>query len=161
MRFHEVGVYSQFCYPQTITIPFLHLPVSRLSAFTYKHTYIMIKLWIINKYTYLLNTLYTCIAGELIWFNQAHSTNASCLRANPSFQKIFADVPDDKLHFNTYYGDGSELEPEVLQHIRNVSWKAAVGFQLRKNEMIAMDNMYVQHGRLSFEGKRRLLASMI
>ena len=102
-----------------------------------------------------------CIAGELIWFNQAHSSNASFFRANPSFQKNFADVSDDNLHFNTYYGDGSELEPEVLQHIRNVSWKVAVGFKLRKNEMIALDNMYVQHARLSFEGNRRLLASMI
>ena len=100
-------------------------------------------------------------AGDLIWFNQAHSNNASYFRANPSFRKNFAEVPDDKLHFNSYYGDMSELEPEVLQHIRNVSWKVAVGFKLRKNEIIAMDNMYVQHARLSFEGKRRLLASMI
>ena len=79
----------------------------------------------------------------------------------PAFQEMFKDWPDEKLPFHTYYGDGSTIELEVVQHIRDVSWKAGVGFQMKKNEVIALDNQYVQHGRLSFEGERRLLASLL
>ena len=105
--------------------------------------------------------LWFFVSGEKVWFNQAASNHASYFRANPNYQEIYADEPDNRLHHHSYYGDGTELEPELIQHIREVSWRAAIGYQLRENELMALDNLYVQHARLSFEGKRRLLVSMM
>lgn len=30
------------------------------------------------------------------------------------------------------YGDGSEIPEDVIQHIRDVSWQCAVGFQMER-----------------------------
>ena len=73
---------------------------------------------------------------------------------------VDADVPDDKYPINTYYGDGSEIEPEVLQHVRAVSWSCAVGFQWRKGDLLVMDNLTVQHGRMGFTGERKVLVHL-
>ena len=67
-------------------------------------------------------------------------------------------LPDHMYSFNTYYGDGSEIEPDVLQHIRVASWQSAVGFRWRNGDLLAIDNMTVQHGRISFTGPRKVLA---
>ena len=97
----------------------------------------------------------------MLWFNSAVLLHASVVRSNPYWKEIFKEWSDDKLPVSTFYGDGSTMEPEVVQHVRDVIWKAGVGFQMNKNEVIALDNQYVQHGRLSFEGQRRMLASLL
>ena len=74
----------------------------------------------------------------------------------PTF--IGADIPDEKFPNHTYYGDGSEIEKEVLQHIRATSWACAVGFQWRCGDLLVMDNLAVQHGRIGFTGDRQVLA---
>ena len=35
----------------------------------------------------------------------------------------------------------------VLKYLRNVSWSLAIGFQLKKNDVLLLDNELVQHGR--------------
>ena len=71
------------------------------------------------------------------------------------------ELPDHLYPFHTYYGDGSEIEPDVLQHIRDVTWQSAVGFRWRNGDLLAMDNMAVQHGRISFTGPRKVLAFLM
>ena len=93
---------------------------------------------------------------ERVWFNQAQSHHASYLRGSPMFEG--QQLPDHMYSFNTYYGDGSEIEPDVLQHIRVASWQSAVGFRWRNGDLLAIDNMTVQHGRISFTGPRKVLA---
>ena len=36
----------------------------------------------------------------------------------------------------------------LFQHIRNVAWTVAVGFQMQKNEVIMIDNERFAHARL-------------
>ncbi|XP_078598384.1 dapdiamide synthesis protein DdaC-like [Branchiostoma floridae x Branchiostoma japonicum] len=98
----------------------------------------------------------TLYKGEWLWFNQAHVNNADFLTAHPDYDST-KPVPPDMTDANTQYGDGSEIEPEVLQHIRDVTWQAAVGFQLQRRDVLLLNNMYIQHGRLGFTGNRRLL----
>ena len=57
-------------------------------------------------------------------------------------------------------GDGSEIEPAVLQHIRAVTWSCAVGFPWRNGDVLVVDNLLVQHARMSFTGSRRILAML-
>lgn len=67
-------------------------------------------------------------------------------------------LPDHMYPTHTTYGDGSEIDPEVIEHIRATGWKNAVGFPWRKRDVLVLDNLAVQHGRLSFKGDRQILA---
>ena len=58
---------------------------------------------------------------------------------------------------HTYYGDGSEIEPEVLQHMRATAWACAVGFKWQRDDLLVLDNLAVLHGRLGFTGDRKIL----
>ena len=71
------------------------------------------------------------------------------------------DLPNKQYPLHALYGDGSEIEEEVVQHIRDTAWTCSYGFQMRKGDVIILDNMYIQHGRLSFTDERRLLTSLI
>ncbi|XP_035686982.1 dapdiamide synthesis protein DdaC-like [Branchiostoma floridae] len=96
--------------------------------------------------------------GEEIWFTQPHSMNASYFKAHPDWSK--KDIPDNRYPFHTYYGDGSDIPLDVLQHIRDVCWQVSVGFQLQKGDLIMLNNMYVKHARMSFTGERKLAISL-
>ena len=81
---------------------------------------------------------------------------------NDHFPSIFrfkdSNVPFDKYPYHTYYGDGSEIEPVVLENIRAVTWSCAVGFRWRTGDVLVIDNLAVQHARMSFTGQRKILA---
>lgn len=74
----------------------------------------------------------------------------------PTF--IGKGIPDEKCPSTTCYGDGSAIEPEVIQHIRATFWACAVGFQWRPGDLLALDNLAVQHGRIGWAGERKILA---
>ncbi|XP_078598381.1 dapdiamide synthesis protein DdaC-like [Branchiostoma floridae x Branchiostoma japonicum] len=101
----------------------------------------------------------TLYKGEWLWFNQANVLNADYIASHPEYNSSHS-TPAHLSPFHTYYGDGSDIEPEVLQHIRDVTWQAAVGFQLQRRDVLVLNNMYIQHGRLGFTGNRRLLVSL-
>ncbi|XP_002737284.1 dapdiamide synthesis protein DdaC-like [Saccoglossus kowalevskii] len=97
--------------------------------------------------------------GEELWFNHVHRHHSTNLAEHPKYADE-PDLPPLRFPYHTGYGDGTELEPEVLQHLRDVIWQVSVGFQLQKSDIIVFDNMLVQHSRLGFTGKRKLLAAM-
>jgi len=94
--------------------------------------------------------------GETVWFNQIQSHHASHLQEAPRFKG--SDLPSHHYSYQTYYGDGSEIEPAVLQHIRAVTWSCAVGFRWQNGDVLVVDNLAAQHARMSFTGQRRILA---
>ncbi|XP_078372637.1 dapdiamide synthesis protein DdaC-like [Oculina patagonica] len=96
------------------------------------------------------------LTGSKIWFNQATAMHSSYYQAMPTF--IGKGIPDDKCPSTTCYGDGSAIEPEVIQHIRATFWACAVGFQWRPGDLLALDNLAVQHGRIGWTGERKILA---
>ena len=94
--------------------------------------------------------------GIKTWFCQVVTSNASYYRMLPTM----AEVPDDKLPTDTYYGDGSPIEPAVLQHVAASKWSCAVGFKWKKGDLLVLDNLAVMHGRVGFKGDRQLLVYM-
>ncbi|XP_070567968.1 dapdiamide synthesis protein DdaC-like isoform X1 [Ptychodera flava] len=98
------------------------------------------------------------ITGERVWFNQATTGHASYYYDHP----MYADknLPENMYPIMAYYGDGSVIKPEVLQHIRDVLWQGTVGFQLQKGDVLVYDNFYAQHSRLGFDCERTLLFAM-
>ncbi|KAJ7318927.1 hypothetical protein OS493_036799 [Desmophyllum pertusum] len=92
------------------------------------------------------------LTGKKIWFNQAHQHNATYYKTLPAFAGV--NIPDEKFPTHTYYGDGSVIPPETIQHLRATSWACAVGFQWRSSDLLVADNLAAQHGRMSFTGER-------
>jgi alpha-ketoglutarate-dependent taurine dioxygenase len=99
------------------------------------------------------------VTGETVWFNQAHLFHVSSLRPDVR-ESLLAVCGENDLPRNAYYGDGSPLEPEVLQVIRDVYASETFHFEWRKNDLMLLDNMLFTHGRHPFTGDRKVLVGM-
>lgn len=97
--------------------------------------------------------------GEAVWFNHATFFHVSTLPAAVR-DALLADFAEDELPQNTCYGDGGAIEPEVLEHLREVYRNAMVEFPWRHGDVLMLDNMLAVHARNEYRGERRILVSM-
>lgn len=97
--------------------------------------------------------------GEIVWFNHALFFHISSLEASIG-QALLAEFKQEDLPHNTYYGDGSEIEPEVLDEIRSISEQKTVTFSWIKEDVLMLDNMLTAHGREPFVGDRKVVVGM-
>lgn len=97
--------------------------------------------------------------GELLWFNHILFWN---IHNHPdAFQKaLLEQYTMENLPFNTYYGDGTPIEEEVIRNLQQAYEQATVSFPWQKGDLLMLDNMLVAHGRNPFEGERCTLAAM-
>ena len=79
--------------------------------------------WLQNQ-SAVLQTTQICQAtlkhpktSENVWFNQAHLFHISAL-PKENVEYLLSEVGKDYLPRNSYYGDGSEIDNEDLNHIR-------------------------------------------
>ena len=97
--------------------------------------------------------------GEDVWFNQAHLFHVSSLKSEvrdfllSSFNEL--DLPR-----NAYYGDGSPIEPSILEEIRHVYRQESFTFAWQKSDILMLDNMLMAHGRMPFSGPRKVVVGM-
>lgn len=97
--------------------------------------------------------------GETVWFNHATFFHVSSLP--PAVREaVESQFAEEDLPANSYYGDGSPIEPEVLEHLRDAYEQETVRFQWLEGDVLMLDNMLVCHGRAPFRGERRVLAGM-
>ena len=97
--------------------------------------------------------------GEMVWFNQAHLFHVSNL--NPEIRDRFlAEFKEEDLARNTYYGDGSPIEPSALEEIRQAYQKETVIFPWQEGDILMLDNMLAAHGRTPFTGSRKIVVAM-
>jgi alpha-ketoglutarate-dependent taurine dioxygenase len=97
--------------------------------------------------------------GESVWFNHAVFFHVSTL--DPATQKVLSEsFSEEELPGNTYYGDGSKMEPEALDHLRRVYQEEKVLFRWRQGDIMMLDNMLVAHGRSPYCGPRKILVGM-
>jgi alpha-ketoglutarate-dependent taurine dioxygenase len=97
--------------------------------------------------------------GDALWFNQAHLFHLTSLDA--ASQALLRDrFVESELPRHAYYGDGSAIEPEALDEIRDAFDREQVLFPWQAGDLLLLDNMLTAHGRRPYEGPRRLLAGM-
>ncbi len=97
--------------------------------------------------------------GGMVWFNQAHLFHVSSLESDirESLQSSFGPAG---LPRNAYYGDGSQIEDDVLDEIRDVYRQEQVVFHWQEGDILMLDNMLMAHGRTPFIGPRKVLVGM-
>ena len=98
-------------------------------------------------------------SGELSWFN--HATFFHITTLDPVLREVLLEeFAEEDLPTNTYYGDGSRIEPEVLEELREVYRQQTVSFLYRAGDVLLLDNMLTAHGRAPYSGVRKILVAM-
>ena len=99
------------------------------------------------------------VTKELVWFNHAVFFHISTL--DPKIrQSLGKEFEDSEFPYNTYYGNGSEIDPGVLQEIRTAYQQEAVTFSWQAGDILMLDNMLTAHGRNPYTGSRRVVVGM-
>ncbi|MFB9037017.1 TauD/TfdA family dioxygenase [Xanthomonas arboricola] len=95
------------------------------------------------------------VTGEVAWFNHATFFNIETLDEDlrASLRDMFGD---DGLPHNTYYGDGSPIEPEVIRMLQRAYLAEAVPVNWQTGDLLVVDNLITAHARKPFKGERRI-----
>jgi hypothetical protein len=59
-----------------------------------------------------------------------------------------------------YYGDGSEIEDGVMDHVGEAYERNAVRFQWQQGDMVTLDNMLTAHARDPYVGPRKIVVAL-
>jgi alpha-ketoglutarate-dependent taurine dioxygenase len=97
--------------------------------------------------------------GDRVWFNHAMFFHLSSLEASTR-ETMLAVVGEQQVPFNTFYGDGTAIEPSVIEEIRAAYDQETVTFDWEAGDLLLVDNMLVAHGREPFVGDRKVLVAM-
>ena len=98
-------------------------------------------------------------SGQMTWFNHLTFFHVSTLVPHLRDAMLAEFAPED-LPNNTYYGDGSPIEPEVMEHLRGLYHSETVSFPWEKGDVLMLDNMLVAHSRSPFSGPRKVVVGM-
>ena len=97
--------------------------------------------------------------GERVWFNHIAFWHSSGIE--PSVREMFlSEFSEAGLPYNTFYGDGTPIPDEVIEHIRQAYEAETVRFRWQRGDVLLLDNMLVAHGRAPFTGARKIIVSM-
>jgi alpha-ketoglutarate-dependent taurine dioxygenase len=97
--------------------------------------------------------------GEWVWFNQAHLFHISNLESGVR-QALSSTYEEEDYPRHAYYGDGSPIESETLDAIREAYAREAIVFSWQAGDVLMLDNMLMAHGRKPFAGARRVVVGM-
>lgn len=102
---------------------------------------------------------YHPITGDRVWFNHVALFHYTTLPKDVR-EDIEQNFSEEDLPSNAYYGDGSPIEAEVLEAIRNAYQQEKVLFPWKRRDVLLVDNMLTAHGRSPYDGDRKILVSM-
>jgi alpha-ketoglutarate-dependent taurine dioxygenase len=96
---------------------------------------------------------------EVLWFNHATFFHVTTLE-RATREALLSEFKEEDLPTNTFYGDGSSIEPSVMDELRECYLSESVAFPWQERDILMLDNMLVAHGRAPFAGARKILAGM-
>jgi alpha-ketoglutarate-dependent taurine dioxygenase len=97
--------------------------------------------------------------NDLVWFNQAHLFHISALPPRVR-DYVVKGLGADNVPRNAYYGDGTPIEDEVIHNIRQIYEQEEVSMPWAHGDILLLDNMLRTHGRLPYQGNRKILVAM-
>lgn len=96
---------------------------------------------------------------EWVFFNQLQLHHFSYIDANTQ-ASIRSLLGGECLPRQVYYGDGSEIEPDVLAEINAAYDACAQQFTWQQGDVLMLDNMLMAHGRRAFQGPRQIVVAL-
>lgn len=97
--------------------------------------------------------------GAPLWFNHAAFFHVSSL--DPTTRDAFlSELGEKGLPYNTYYGDGTPIDPATIAHIHAAYEAEKVIFPWQRGDVALYDNMRIAHARQPFTGERLTLVAM-
>ena len=96
---------------------------------------------------------------EECFFNQVQIHHIFCVDEDTR-DGLRALFDEQDLPRNVYYGDGSPIPDETMQHLGDVFEQVAVRGKWQKGDVVMLDNMLVTHARDTFEGPRQIVVAM-
>ncbi len=97
-------------------------------------------------------------SGNNIWFNQAHLFHPSSHGKN--YLDLLSSCGISKPPRNVLFADGSEISESDIMTINKVYSDNTVSFKWQKGDILLVNNNLVAHGRMPYEGERRVLVAM-
>jgi hypothetical protein len=99
------------------------------------------------------------VSGEMTWFNHATFFHVSTLPTEIR-EYFLSNLNEEDLPNNTYYGDGEPIESATLEQLRGLYREESMVFPWKKQDILALDNLLVAHGREPFTGDRKIVVAM-
>jgi alpha-ketoglutarate-dependent taurine dioxygenase len=99
------------------------------------------------------------VTGQLVWFNHATFFHVTTLPAEIR-EGLLEMCGEENLPNNTYYGDGTPIPDDVVEHLRGCYRAASVRFDYERDDLLVVDNMLSTHAREPFTGPRRIAVAM-
>ncbi|TQV77593.1 TauD/TfdA family dioxygenase [Aliikangiella marina] len=96
---------------------------------------------------------------EKVWFNQAHLFHVSSL-GEDNEKSLLDTFEKDNLPRNVYFGNGDEIDADMLNIIRKAYEQNMITFDWHEGDLMLLDNMLFSHGRQPYSGSRRVLVGM-
>jgi alpha-ketoglutarate-dependent taurine dioxygenase len=97
--------------------------------------------------------------GEPLWFNHAAFFHVSALE--PIMREALLQAfGEEGLPYNTYFGDGTPIDPSAVAHILEAYREEQTLFPWQAGDLLMLDNMSISHGRESYRGQREVLTAM-
>ncbi|GGZ31929.1 TauD/TfdA family dioxygenase [Streptomyces poonensis] len=99
------------------------------------------------------------VTGRRCWFNQIAFLNEWTM--DPEVREYLVDVyGDEGLPFNTRYGNGDPIGPDVVEAINDVYTAHTRREPWRAGDLLLVDNIRTAHSREPFEGAREVLVGL-
>lgn len=104
-------------------------------------------------------TLTHPVTGQEVWFNQADGFHPSVM-GSTEYRALLSSIKEDELRLNAFFGDGTPIDPSMLDHVRDAMRKEMVLVRWEAGDILILDNMLAAHGRMPFTGPRKILLAM-
>jgi alpha-ketoglutarate-dependent taurine dioxygenase len=97
--------------------------------------------------------------GDTLWYNLVQMWHPLC--NEPGVLASWrASFKVDDYPMNVFYGDGSPIPDEVMEHIYSLYEKLGVSFLWQHSDIMVLDNFSTAHARKPFKGSRQLYVAL-